>query len=76
MSGLSPPTGRGRVVGELLFTLGAAVLIGLGAAVGRLSITQQQRIVRIRQEKHRWLLHAWQRELEHREGRCDRCRTR
>ncbi|MFB9383511.1 hypothetical protein ACFFTK_10200 [Pseudonocardia petroleophila] len=61
---------------ELLAVLGPMILVSLGAFIGRLSISQQQRIVRLRQERHRWLLHDWQHELERSEGLCARCRGR
>ncbi|MBC8091971.1 MAG: hypothetical protein H7Y15_08550 [Pseudonocardia sp.] len=60
---------------EAIIATGVPVLIGLGVGIGRLTITAQQRIVRIRQERHRWLLHTWQRDLEANEGCCIRCRT-
>jgi hypothetical protein len=51
------------------------LLVVLGVAIGRLSITAQQRIVRVRQERHRWLLRAWQDDLERQEGLCHHCRA-
>lgn len=59
---------------EILWTLGPLLLTSLGALIGRLSITEQQRIVRLRQERRQWLLYNWQSELERREGTCVRCR--
>lgn len=55
---------------------GAFVLVAVGASLGRMSVSTQQRIVRLRQERHRWQLRAWQDELEREEGTCDRCRSR
>ena len=49
------------------------VLLAPGAVGGRPSVTLQQRIVRVRQERHRLLLRTWQDELERREG-CGFCR--
>ncbi|CAA9385468.1 MAG: hypothetical protein AVDCRST_MAG66-591 [uncultured Pseudonocardia sp.] len=57
---------------EVLAAL-SPVLLALGIVGGRLSITLQQRIVRVRQERHRLLLRTWQDELERREG-CRFCR--
>ena len=59
----------------LLTVLGVVVLVGLGILIGRISITTEQRIVRTRQERQRWRLFLWQREIEAAEGRCVRCQT-
>ena len=68
MSGLpAAPSGRGSVISAVI-AIGVLALVGIGVAVGRLSITTQQRIVHVRHERPRGLLRMWQDELEAGEG--------
>ena len=60
---------------DALIWLGVPVLVGLGVAIGRISVTAEQRIARVRIERQRWRLFLWQREIEEQEGHCVRCRT-
>lgn len=61
------------MIAETVLFIAAVALVGVGVFIGRLWITAQQRIVRVRQERHRWLLYTWQGELERRDGQCARC---
>lgn len=58
---------------DVVIWLGLPALLGLGVGIGRLSMTAQQRITSVRQERQRWRLFIWQREIEAAEDRCNRC---
>jgi hypothetical protein len=60
---------------ELLIWLGLPAMVAIGIGIGRLSVTEQQRITRLRQDRQRWRLYLWQQEIDAVEGRCMRCRT-
>ena len=61
---------------EALIWLGAPTLVGIGVAVGRLSVAAEHRIIRTRLERQKWRLFLWQREIESTEGRCIHCDAR